>query len=421
MSGYQSHKLRDSQCRAAKPKEKLYRLRDGGGLSLDILVSGSKVWRYGYRIHEKQKTFTIGNYPDVSLGEARTSRDGARKLVSQGIDPSQQKQVERRQILEHSFKAIADTWLEQNKAGWSDKHYQRIESAFRRDVYPIIGSRMVSEIEAPEIIPLIMNISGRGSVNQAQRTKGFISQVFDYALVHGKCSRNPAKDLNLSMLLPKTVSRHYAAITEPKELAKLLRAVDDYQGSITVKSALQLAPLTMARPAEITNAEWIEIDFESATWTIPAKRRKLPMHLKEANRPQDTHIVPLCSQALVILENIRQYTGMGKFIFPSPRGNSRALSNNALRTALRNMGYTNEQMTAHGFRGVASTLLNEQGFRTKIIEAQLAHKLKSSVEASYNHAEYLDERRDMLNQWGDYLESLKVGAEIVPFKQKARI
>ncbi len=416
---YQTNKLNDPECRSAKPKDKLYRLRDGGGLSLDILTSGSKVWRYGYRIHGKQKTYTIGSYPDTSLSQARTSRNEAKKLVSLGIDPSQQKKIEKRQISENSFQAIAETYLEQQKSEWTEGYHTKYVSYLVRDVYPIIGSRAVAEIEAPEIITIIQAVASRGAIDAAKRVKGFVQQVFDYALTHGKCTRNPVKDLNLKMLLPQTLRKHYAAITEPQELGKLLRAIDEYEGGIVVKSALQLAPFVMARPSEICNAEWTEINFDTATWSIPAKRRKLPNHLKKANRSEDSHIIPLCSQSLTILENINQYTGRGTYIFPSARGNSRPLSNNALRAALRCLGYSNDQITPHGFRGVASTLLNEQGFRTKVIEAQLSHKLKSAVEGAYNHAEYLDERRDMLNQWGDYLDSLKQGANVIPIKKKA--
>ncbi len=418
MSSYKTYKLSDPECRTAKPKEKLYKLRDGGALSLDIMPSGTKTWRYSYRIHGKQKTFTIGQYPDTSLSEARTSRDKARKLVSEGVDPSQQKQIIKRQIVEDSFQGIAETWLAQMKPNWSETHHTRLVSYLSRDAFPMIGNRNIAEIGAPEIIPIIMQVANRGAVDSAKRIKGMIQQVFDYALVHGKCSRNPAKDINLSMLLPKTIKRHFAAITNPAKLGELLFAIDAYQGSVIVRQALKIIPMVMVRPSELSSAEWSEIDIDSQTWTIPAKRRKLLKHIKDANRPQDAHIVPLCDQAITELKLIHQYTGKGKYIFPSARGNSRPMSNNALRTALRNMGFDNETITPHGFRGVASTFLNEQGFRTKVIEAQLSHKLKSDVEASYNHAQYIDERRDMLKQWGNYLETLKQGADVIAIKRR---
>ena len=419
MSSYKTYKLTDPECRTAKPKAKLYKLRDGGALSLDVMPSGTKAWRYAYRIHGKQKTFTIGQYPDTSLSEARTSRDKAKKLVRAGIDPSQQKQIIKRQIAEDSFQGIAMVWLKKMQGEWSDVHYKRSTTYLSKDVYPFIGSRMISEIEAPEIIPVIMAVSNRGAVVSAKKIKQLIQQVFDYALLHGKCSRNPAKDINITMLLPKTIKRHFSAITDPVKLGELLLAIDGYQGSVIVRQALKIIPMVMVRPSELSSAEWSEIDIETQTWVIPAKRRKLPRHIKEANRPKDAHIVPLCDQVVKELKLIHQYTGKGKFVFPSARGNSRPMSNNALRTALRNMGFSNEDITPHGFRGVASTFLNEQGFRTKVIEAQLSHKLKSDVEASYNHAQYLDERRDMLKQWGNYLDSLRTGADIIPFKKRA--
>ncbi len=242
MTSYKTNKLSDPECRSAKPKGKLYKLADGGGLHLNVLTSGSKVWRYSYRIHNKQKTYTIGNYPDTSLSVARTSRDSAKKLVHAGIDPSQQKQISKRQIAENSFQGVAETWLAQMKGEWSDTHYTRLNSYLSRDAYPLIGNRAVDEIEAPEIIPVIMAVASRGAVDSAKRIKGMVQQVFDYALVHGKVKRNPARDINLTMLLPKTLKRHYATITEPQELGRLLRSIDDYKGGIVVKSALQIAP-----------------------------------------------------------------------------------------------------------------------------------------------------------------------------------
>ena len=245
------------------------------------------------------------------------------------------------------------------KPDWSETHHARLISYLSRDAFPMIGSRNIAEIEAPEIIPIIMQVANRGAVDSAKRIKGMIQQVFDYALVHGKCSRNPAKDINITMLLPKTIKRHFSAITDPVKLGELLFAINGYQGSVIVRQALKIIPMVMVRPSELSSAEWSEIDIDTQTWAIPAKRRKLPKHLKDANRPQDAHIVPLCSQVITELKLIHQYTGNGKYVFPSARGNSRPMSNNALRTALRNMGFDNETITPHGFRGVASTFLNQ--------------------------------------------------------------
>jgi integrase len=418
MTKYTINKLSPSEVRHAKPEDKLYRLRDGGGLYCDVLPTGKKVWRYNYRIHQKQKSFTIGEYPNISLSDARRRRDEAKQQVSESIDPSEQKQISKHSLKENSFEAIAKAWLEHNKNEWSEGHYQRNKSYLIRDVFPFIGNADAQKIEAPEIISIIKKVADRGAIDASKRVKGFIQQVFNYAVAHGKASRNPAKDVDLNQILPKTISKHYAAITDPEKLGELLRVIDGYQGSIVVRLALKILPMTMLRPSELANGEWEEIDLKGKIWTIPAKRRKLSNHLKQANRKEDTHIVPLPEQCIVLLEELHQYTGRGKYLFPSPRGNSRPISNNALRTALRIMGFDNDTITAHGFRGVASTFLNTLGYRSEVIEAQLSHKDKNEIRAAYNHADYMEERRVMLQEWANYLDSLKHGAEVIPIQRK---
>ena len=421
MTKYTTSNLNGSTVKNAKAKDKLYRLRDGGGLFCEVLTTGAKVWRYNYRINGKQKTFTIGKYPDTSLSDARTSRDEAKMLVSSGIDPSQQKQINKKALTENTFQKIAEVWLKHQKPEWSAEHYRRTESYLTRDVYPFIGDRETKSILAPELIPIIMNVSDRGAVDAASRVKGFIQQVFDYAVVHGKAPRNPAKDINLQLILPKRVKKHFAAITDPIELGNLLRAIDGFQGSVVVRQALKLVPMVMVRPAELNNAEWTEFDLDAAMWTIPAKRRKLPMHVKRANKPEDEHLVSLSSQAVKILRETYQYTGInnGKYVFPSARGRSRPMSNNAIRVALRSMGFDNDTITAHGFRGVASTFLNTLGYRSEVIEAQLAHKESNQIRRAYNHADYLEERTIMLQDWADYLDSLQMSGDNIPINQRS--
>ncbi len=416
MKKYTTNKLSDPEIRHAKPKDKAYKLQDGGGLYCQVLTTGTKTWRYNYRIYGKHKTYTIGNYPDIGLSEARKKRDEAKALIQTGIDPSQQKQIQKKAITENSFQAIAESWLASQKGNWSSSHYKRASSYLKRDAFPIIGRNEISTIEAPQIIAVVKRVSDRGAVDAAKRVKGFIQQVFDYAVVHGKTSRNSAKDVNLQLILPKTIKRHYASIKDPIQLGELLRAIEGYHGSIVVRQALKLIPLVMVRPSELSNAEWQEIDIENKTWTIPAVRRKLPTHIKQANRKEDAHTVPLSEQALEIITEIHQYTGRGKYVFPSARGNSRPMSNNALRTALRNMGYTNEDITPHGFRGVASTFLNTLGYRSEVIEAQLSHKDRNEIREAYNHADYMEERRVMLQEWANYLDSLKQDAEVIPIR-----
>lgn len=419
MKIYTTNKLSDPEVRHAKPQDKLYRLRDGGGLSCDVLTTGAKVWRYNYRIHGKQKTLTIGSYPDIGLSVARSLRDNAKETVSKGVDPAQQKQLKKKYSLENNFQAIAEQWISEQKPNWSESHYSRITSYLERDAYPFIGSRDVSSIEAPELIAIILKVSNRGSVDASKRVKGFIQQVFDYALAHGKTSRNPAKDVNLKMILPKTIKKHYASIKDPALLAHLLRTIDEYHGTIQVKTALKILPLVMVRPTELTSAEWSEFDLDNGIWTIPAKRRKLSQPLKNENAPENAHIVFLSEQALAIIKELKPYTDKGKFLFPSIRTKTRPISNNTLRTALRTMGFDNDTITAHGFRGVASTFLNTLGYRSEVIEAQLSHKEKNEVRSAYNHADYLEERKIMLQEWADYLDNLKHGADVIPIGHKA--
>lgn len=419
MKKYSTDKLYDTDVRNANPKDKLYRLRDGGGLSCDVLPTGSKVWRYAYRLAGKQKTFTIGKYPDIGLKAARKLRDDAKDKVSIGIDPSAEKQMQKHQSSESGFKGIALEWYAANRAGWSESHATRTISYLERDVFPLIGSKDINTLTAPELIPVIKSVSGRGAIDAAKRVKGFIQQVFDYAVVHGKSERNPAKDINMSLILPKTVKRHFAALTKPSDIGELLRATDVYQGHVSVKFALKLSPLLFLRPTELRAGEWSEVDTAAGIWTLPAARRKLPMHLKKINRAEDALIIPLSKQSISLLNELHQYTGSGKYLFPSARGKTKPISNNAVRTALRTMGYTNDEMTVHGYRGMASTCLNTLGYRSEVIEAQLGHAEKNEIRAAYNRADYLEERTVMMQEWGNYLDSLRNGGDVIPIRHKA--
>lgn len=413
MTKYDTHKLSDPDVRHAKPQEKLYRLRDGGGLSCDVLPTGSKVWRYNYKLNNKQKTFTIGRYPNISLSDARKQRDVAKEKVSNRIDPSLEKQTLRHTSTETSFHAIAEEWHTSNVAGWSEGYSTRVYSYLKRDVYPVLGHMEISSITAPTIIMIVKTVAnGRGAVSASKRVKGYIQQVFDYALLHGKVDRNPAKDIDLTQLLPKTVKKHFAAITEPKKIGELLQAIEVYRCCLSVKAALRMSPLVFLRPTELRAAEWSEIDLNRAVWTLPAKRRKLPTHLKKANRSDDALFIPLSHQAVDILSHLYEYTGRGVYVFPSPKGTSSPISNNTVRTALRIMGYTNDEMTAHGFRAMASTRLNELGYRSEVIEAQLGHKEKNEIRAAYNHADYLEERTTMMQEWADYLDKLRESKQV---------
>ncbi|MEZ5534392.1 MAG: integrase arm-type DNA-binding domain-containing protein [Thiolinea sp.] len=429
MKKYQKDKLTDPEVRHAKPQDKPYKLQDGGGLYCEVLTTGSRVWRYRYkfgvpkpdkqgRLIKPEKTFTIGTYPDVGLSEARKIRDQAKQKVSDGIDPSAQKQIQKRQSNINSFECIAEEWFSEYKGRVAESTSIRAISYLRRDVYPVIGSREAGTLTAPEIIPVIKRVASRGALDAARRVKEFIQQVFDYAVAHGRTERNPAKDINLQLILPKNVKRHFSAITDPAGIADLLRATDAYQGNVSVKYALKLSPLLFLRPSELRCGEWSEIDLNKAVWTLPAARRKLPTHIKAANRAADALIIPLPRQAVSLLAELHQYTGSGQYLFPSPRGKTTPISNNAVRVALRTMGYANDEMTAHGYRGMASTCLNTMGYRSDVIEAALGHAEQNEVRAAYNRSDYLEERKSMMQEWANYLDGLKAGADVIPIWQR---
>ncbi len=422
--------LNNPDCKKAKEDKEHRKLADGGGLYLEVLKTGTASWRYYYRFGEPktnkqgklvkpQKTYTIGNYPEISLANARKLRNEARQMVKEGKDPLVEKRYQTEEIKSDSFQAVAEEWFSENKSGWSESHSSRIRGYLDRDILRPLGQKNISSIKAPDIIAIIKQVRDRGAVDAAKRVHGFIQQIFNYAVVHAYADRNPAKDIDTKLILPKVVKRHYAAITDPVQVGELLRAIEGYQGNLSVRAALRLAPYLFLRPSELVNGEWEEISFDDDTWIVPAKRRKLPTHIKQADRKEDALLVPLCCQAKTILEELHAYTGRGKYLFPSPRTRKRPLSNNALRTALRIMGYQNEDMTTHGFRAMASTLLNELGHPEKLIELQLGHVWGSEVQRAYDRSEGIEKRNVMMQAWGDYLDSLRSGADVMPFKKRA--
>lgn len=420
MAKYTTKKLSDPDLKAAKPRDKRYSLADGGGLHFFIMPGGAKSWRYHYRFAGKSKTLTIGNYPAIGLKLARELCGVARNDLSNGIDPAIKKQVEKNSLENNSFQAVAESWIEHNADGWSATHKQRTESYLQRDVFKVIGSRQLNDIAVQDLIVVVKTVASRGAVDSAKRLMPLMGQVFEFGIVHGSCSRNPARDVSIKSIgLPKVIKKGYAAITDPGKLAHLLRVTDDYAGNLTTKKALQLAPMLGMRPTELTSGEWSEVDLDNGLWTLPAKRRKLPKHLKAANRPEDAHLVPLPKQAIELLRELHEFTGRGKYIFPGLRGDSRPISNNTLRVALRGLGFSNDDHTPHGYRHTISTMLNNMGYRERIIEAQLSHALKSQVEAAYNRSSYIEERAKMMQEWADYLDDLKAEPDIIPIEKQA--
>lgn len=392
--------LSETQVSKAKPASKDYKLFDGGGLFLQVTPSGGKLWRLKYRFDGKYKVLALGQYPEVGLAKVRELRESTRKELASGCDPGEERKKERRVTAAknaNTFKRIAEEWYAKNVPVWSDKHASTVKRRLEREVYPVIGHRPISEIDTPEFVALLQGISARGVVETAARIRSICGQVFRYAAITGRIPFDPSASVKAGEVLPKRNVRHLPAITDPKELTPLLQAIDGYQGTIVVKSALQLTPLLFVRPGELQKMEWSEVDFKAAIWTIPADRMKMRV----------IHTVPLSRQALEILQNLHPATGRGRYVFPG-RTSARAMSNNSVNAALRYLGFDKDTVTGHGFRATARTILDEVlGYRVDLIEHQLAHAVKDPNGRAYNRTSFLDDRRQMMQVWADYLDKLK--------------
>lgn len=386
------------QISRAKPREKVYRLYDHRGLYLEITPAGGKYWRFKYRFGGKEKRLALGVYPTVKLADARLSTEKAKELVRRGIDPAEKRKAEKRtkRVLEaDTFQTIAEEWIGLRKASWSSNTYQNAKRRLERYVYPYIGSNPISEILPIDVLNLLRRIEDRNHIDTAHRVKQRCSQIFRYAIVTDRAQRDPAADLRGALTPLQT--KHRAALTDPTEVGALLLAIGQYHGSPTTGAALLLLAYTFVRPGELRKALWEEFDLSESIWRIPAQRMKLGLD----------HLVPLSRQAINVLEDLKKLSGESIYLFPSPHTKQRPISENTLNTALRRMGYTKHEMTAHGFRTVASTLLHENGWHTDIIERQLAHTERNSVKAAYNRAQYYGERQRMMQDWADYLDLLK--------------
>jgi len=397
--------LTDVTVRNAKAAAKPYKLADSLGLYLYVQPSGSKLWRRNYRFEGKQKTLALGQYPAVSLAKARERVQDASRRLADGIDPGHEKRQERDRkaaLVGDTFEAVAREWLAKYSSRWTDDHRAKIEHRLVRDVFPWIGTRPARVITAPELLAVLRRIESRGAVETAHRAHQNCGQVFRYAVATGRAERDPAADLR--GVLPPVKQTHHVALLRPDEIGHLLRAIQGYEGTLAVRCALQLAPFVFVRPGELRQAEWDEINLEAREWRIPAAKMKM----------REVHIVPLSEQAVDILQEVQPLTGSGRYVFPSNRGRGRPMSENTINASLRKLGYTKDQMTGHGFRSIASTLLNEQGYNRDAIERQLAHGERDKVRAAYNAAQHLPERRKMMQAWADYLDALRRGADVVP-------
>jgi integrase len=403
--------LTDTAIRTAKPTAKPQRLFDGGGLYLEVSPAGGKLWRLKYRHGGKEKRLALGAYPDTGLRDARDKRDAARKLLAAGVDPGEQRKAAKaagEERAANSFEVVAREWHAKQSATWVELHASRIMLRLENDVFPWLGKRPIADVTAKELLTMVNRIVDRGAVESAHRVLQNCGQVLRYAIATGRAERNPAADLRGA--LPPVKQTHLAAIIEPNAIGGLLRAMDAYNGSLVTKCALRLAPLVFVRPGELRQAEWAEFDLDGAQWNIPAEKMKM----------REPHLVPLTPQAVAILRELYPLTGRGRYVFPSARSPQRPMSNNAVLSALRRMGYGIGEMSGHGFRAMARTVLDEVlHFRPDYIEHQLAHAVKDPNGRAYNRTAHLAERRKMMAAWSDYLDTLKVGGNVVPMTRKA--
>lgn len=385
---------------------KPYKVSDEKGLFLEVKPTGSKLWRFKYRFAGKEKLLSVGIYPDVSLKQAREQRDELRKQIANGVDPSDTRKAQK---LSHagqlSFEFVAREWHQKFRHRWSVKYALNTISRLEREVFPFIGSKNINDIKAPELLAVLRRMESSGILETAHRVHQKCGQIFRYAVATGRAERDPSTDLKGA--LPPVKVKHHASIIEPQQIGGLLRAMNGYSGSFVTICALRLAPLVFVRPGELRHAEWTEFDLEKAEWRIPADKMKMA----------SVHIVPLSKQAIAVIEALKPLTGSGKYLFPSIRTNTRPMSENTVNGALRRLGYTGDEMVGHGFRSMASTILNEQGWNRDAIERQLAHSERDGVRAAYNYAEYLPERKRMMQAWADYLDGLTAGADVISLRK----
>jgi len=403
--------LSDLKIKKAKPLQKPFTLFDGGGLFILVTPTGGKLWRFKYRFANKEKMLSLGAYPELSMTAARRKREEARSLVASGIDPGAVRKAQKAAgvaVSENGFEVVAREWHEKFYHRWTPNHAQKLMRHLELDVFPWVGKRPIGEVKAPELLSVLRRVESRGALDTAHRVKILAGQIFRYAIATGRAERDPSADLKGA--LPPKRQTHLAAVTDPKEAAGLLRAIDDYQGSFIVKCALQLGALFFVRPGELRHAEWSEMDFDAGIWAIPAVKMKM----------KQPHIVPLSRQAVEILNSLKPLTGNGRYVFPSHRSALRAMSNNAILAALRRMGYTKDEMTGHGFRAMARTILDEVlHVRPEYIEHQLAHSVRDPNGRAYNRTAHLDERKKMMSLWADYLDGLRAGAKVLQFPKMA--
>jgi integrase len=401
--------LTDLTIKSAKPREKSYKLSDSGGLYIEISPSGGKWWRYKYRFEGKELRLSLGTYPDVGLKEARERHAAERKKLANGINPSVSRKAEKDGKAEanaNSFEIVAREWWQSHMKGKAESHKNKVIRRFELYLFPWLGKKPISSITAPEILDALKRVEKLNKLETAHRTLQTAGQVFRYAVQTGRAIRDVTADLKGA--LPPTTVKHMAAFTEPKEVAELLRAIDSFNGTFTVHCALRLSPLLFARPSELRMAKWADIDLDTGMWSYFVSKTKI------------NHLVPLSTQAIAILKELHPLSGHGEYVFMGGHSPRKPMSESAVNAALKRMGYdTQVDITAHGFRAMARTILHERlDVDPNIIEHQLAHRVPDNLGAAYNRTKFIDQRKAMMQQWADYLDELKAGAEVIPIRAK---
>jgi len=391
--------LSDTAIRNLKVPSKPTKISDDRGLFLLLTPSGGKLWRFKYRFDRKERLLALGRYPDVSLAKARERREDARRLLADGIDPNAHRKIHkeaRAELLRNTFEAVAREWYSRELPVWAPTQAKKMTGILEKDLFPWLGSMAITEIKVPKLLEVLRRIEQRGAAEVARRALQCCGQIFRYAIATGRASVDVTP--NLKGALSKSKTRHHPAITEPSKVGELMRAIEGYSGTFVVRCALKLGALTFVRPGELRKAEWSEIDLKLGEWSIPAERMKM----------KEPHLVPLARQALTVLCELHPLTGHGRYVFPGERSHDRPMSENSVNAALRRLGYSTDEMTGHGFRAMARTLLDEKlCVPTDFIERQLAHAVSDTNGRAYNRTAHLDARKEMMQKWADYLDKLR--------------
>ena len=395
-------KLTARQVDTSRPKDKPYKLSDGGGLYLLVNSNGSRYWRLKYRIAGKEKLLALGVYPDITLAEARQKRADAKKILAAGGDPGQEKQEEKQakeQAVANSFERLAMEWHTHKSTSWSEGYAEHLLMYLKKDIFPFIGQKAITDISQVEMLNVLRKMEQRGVLDKLKKTRQACRQIFTYAIITGRAEHNPVSDLAGALKSPK--QQHYPHLLVD-QIPDFLRALSEYSGSTITRNATRLLMLTGLRTIELRASEWVDIDFDKGVWNIPAERMKM-------RRP---HLVPISTQIRELLEEIHQLTGRGKYVFPGRNDAGKPMSEASINQVIKRIGYDGKA-TGHGFRHTMSTILHEQGYNTAWIETQLAHVDKNSIRGTYNHAQYLDGRREMLQWYADYMQALENGENVV--------